>query len=125
MPISRVPTGKPGLNSFRRISEVAPVFGSSLPRNNSPKFVYQTWPLLSRITSCGSMVGRGRSYSVISILVERPVGRSKVLSGYSHWEDSLRLIDARNSADLRKVSGLGAHSGSIRFCGLIGWLTWA
>ena len=51
--------------------------------------------------------------------------RNDPTSGYSHFEESLRLIDARNSADLRNVSGFGAHSGSIRFCGLIGWLTCA
>src|SRR4029077_7260316 len=95
---------------------------SILPRYCSPKFEYQTVPLLSRITSCGSMVGRGRSYSVTSTLPARPVGRGSVLSAYCHLSDSDRLMLARNSANLRNDSGFGAHSGSIRFCGFVALL---
>ena len=59
-----------------------PVFGSSLPRNCSPKFEYQASPF-TMITSCGSMVGRGRSYSVMMTLVPRPLTRGRVLSSNS------------------------------------------
>ena len=56
----------------------------------------------------------------------RAPGRTgRVLSGYSHGRRLLKLMVARNSADFRNVSGFAAHSGSMRFCGLIGWLTWA
>src|SRR6185295_10931511 len=68
MPRSRLPVGKPLRSSGMAYSVCVPVLGSSLPRNCSPKFVYQASPF-TMITSCGSMVGRGRSYSVMMTLV--------------------------------------------------------
>ena len=41
-PRSRLPVGKPLRSSGMAYSVCLPVFGSSLPRNCSPKFVYQT-----------------------------------------------------------------------------------
>jgi hypothetical protein len=54
------------------------VFGSNFEMNCSPKSVYQTLPSLSRMMSCGSMVGRGSAYSVTMARVETPVGRGSV-----------------------------------------------
>src|SRR5712691_8491586 len=63
-------------------------------------------PCASTSTSCGSVVGRGSAYSVTMTRVARPLGRARVLSGYSHWETALRLTPARYSACLRNCSGL-------------------
>ena len=49
---------------------------------------------LSVITSWGEIVLRGKSYSVISTRVARPLGRGSVLNGYCHWP-LLRFTVAR------------------------------
>src|SRR5215470_12587642 len=54
----------------------------------------------SRITSCGSIMARGRSYSVKMTRVARPVGRGKNFSGY------YALIDAGEV--LRRCFQVGA-----------------
>ena len=61
---ARNPVGKPGLCSGTGYSVTLPVLGSSRPRFCSPKLEYQAMPSLSTMTSWGSMVSRGRSYSV-------------------------------------------------------------
>ncbi len=76
-PMSRLPTGKFGFGTVMAYSVCLPVFGSSLPRYCSPKFEYQMVPL-TRITSWGSIVWRGRSYSVMIALVPRPLTRGSV-----------------------------------------------
>ena len=78
-----------------------PVAGSSEPRNIWPKSEYQTVPLLSSSTSCGSIFGLGMSYSVITTWVERPFSRGIVLSGQLHVSCALRLTDASHSALFR------------------------
>ena len=77
---SSVPTGNPSLMTGIGYSVTLPVFGSILPRNIAPKSEYQTMPSRSRMTSCGSMFFRGKSYSVTITRVARPVGRGSVLS---------------------------------------------
>src|SRR3954454_18644389 len=119
MPRSRLTVGKPLRSSGMAYSVCLPVFGSSLPRNCSPKFEYQASPF-TMITSCGSMVGRGRSYSVMMTLVPRPLTRGRVLSSNSCFMPELRLMVARYSATLRKRSGLAARDWSTRRCGFIG-----
>src|SRR5437763_1589896 len=56
-------------------SETFSVLGSRRPRNCSAKWVNQTWPWASRMTSCGWICFRGRSYSVMTTWVARPSGR--------------------------------------------------
>ena len=80
------------------MSLVAPVLGSMTPTTCAPKSEYQTLPSRSTMTSCASAFRRGRSYSVITTLVERPLGRGRVLSGYSAASELPRLTLARNSA---------------------------
>ena len=82
MPRSRLPVGKPLRSSGMAYSVCLPVLGSILPRNCSPKFEYQASPF-TMMTSCGSMVARGRSYSVMMTLVPRPFTRGSVLSSNS------------------------------------------
>ena len=96
------PVGKPGFSSGIGNSVTAPVRGSSLPSVCSPKFEYQAMPSGSTMTSCGSMVGRGRSYSVMTTRVPRPTGRGSVFNAYSQRGAELRLIEARNSACSRR-----------------------
>src|SRR5438105_9498648 len=93
-----MPVGQPFLGSGTGYSVTLPVFGSSLPKVCSPKFENQGVPCASTTTSCGSMVGRGSSYSVMMAWVPRPFGRGRVLSEYSQAVPSLRLIELRNSA---------------------------
>ena len=76
----RKPVGNPGLCSGTGYSLALPVLGSSRPRNCSPKLEYQAMPSASITTSCGWMVSRGRSYSVMTTRVARPFGRGSVLS---------------------------------------------
>src|ERR1019366_4086778 len=95
------PVGEPFLGSGSGYSVTLPVLGSSLPMFCSPKLEYQAIPSLSTITSCGSIVGRGRSYSVMMTRVALPLGRGWVLSGYSHVEDWLKLMVLKNSACAR------------------------
>src|SRR6266699_3609697 len=75
-----VPTGKPCLFSGIGYCVTLPVLGSILPRNIWPKSEYQTVPCRSSITSCGSISGLGRSYSVMTTWVDLPVRRGRVLS---------------------------------------------
>ena len=49
------------LSSFTGYSVTLPVFGSMPPKYISPKSEYQAWPLVSIMTSCGSIVGRGKT----------------------------------------------------------------
>ena len=74
------PVGKPGFNSGTGYSVTVPLFGSSLPSVCSPKLQNHAMPSGSTITSCGWMVLRGRSYSVMTTRVPRPVGRGSVFS---------------------------------------------
>src|SRR3989442_7939927 len=76
----RSPVGNPGLCTSMGNSVTLPVFGSSRPRFCSPKLEYQAMPSLSTMTSCGEIVSRGRSYSVLTTRVARPEGRGCVLS---------------------------------------------
>ena len=94
----RAPVGKPGFSSGTRYSVTRPVLGSSLPSVCSPKLQYQATPSGSTMTSWGWIVGRGRSYSVMTTRVLRPVGRGSVLSSYGHDGRPLRLTPLRNSA---------------------------
>src|SRR4029450_1030110 len=95
---SRPPFGCSGRATGIAMSLVVPLFGSMTPTNCAPKSEYQTCPSLSTITSCGSAPLRGRSYSVMRTLVDRPLGRGSVLSGYSIASELPRLTLARNSA---------------------------
>src|SRR5215470_2757810 len=92
------PVGKPFLGSGTGYSVTFPVLGSSLPNVCSPKLEYQAIPSASTITSCGSIVGRGKSYSVMMTRVALPLGREKVLRGNPHVDDELRLIVLNHSA---------------------------
>src|SRR5258708_36361273 len=121
-----MPVGKPGRISGTGYSVTLAVPGSSLPRHCSPKLENHTVPAASTTTSCGSMVLRGRSYSVMMTRVDGPAGRGNVLSAYGQVGLELRLIDsryfARSSvpAPKRRVK-LGALT---RVCGCSGklWL---
>ena len=121
-----MPVGKPGRISGTGYSVTLRVLGSSLPRNCSPKFENHTAPAGSTTTSCGSMVFRGRSYSVMMTRVDAPVGRGSVFSEYDHTGPELRLMLARYfarssvPAPNRRVR-FGALT---RFCGCSGklWL---
>src|SRR5215470_6249355 len=79
----RLPTGASDLNFVTGNSVSLSVLGSNLEMKGSPKSEYHTAPWASTMTSCGSVVDRGRSYSVMMARVARPVGRGKVLRGYS------------------------------------------
>src|SRR2546427_58654 len=94
----KAPVGKPGFSSGTRYSVTRPVLGSSLPSVCSPKLQYQAMPSGSTMTSCGWIVARGRSYSVMTTRVPRPVGRGSVFSSYGHVEPPMRLTVLRNSA---------------------------
>src|SRR5437899_1797593 len=74
----RAPVGKPGFSSGTRYSVTRPVLGSSLPSVCSPKLQYQATPSGSTMTSWAWIVGRGRSYSVMTTRVLRPAGRGRV-----------------------------------------------
>ena len=89
-----------GLEIFTGYSVIFIVFGSNLEMNGSPKSEYQTLPSFT-IMSCGSVVGRARSYSVMITRVDWPFARGMVLSEYSQLEIALRLMVARYSANLR------------------------
>ena len=92
--IARLPSGASGLNFFTGYSVSFKVFGSNLEMNGLPKSEYQTTPSRA-ITSCGSITERGMEYSVTIALVERPVGRGRVLRSYAQWSVVLRLMVAR------------------------------
>src|SRR6185436_5673259 len=77
----RSPCGEPFFGSGTGYSVTLPVLGSSLPIDCSPKLEYHAMPSGSRMTSCGSINGRGRSYSVYTTCVALPLGRGNVLSG--------------------------------------------
>src|SRR2546430_14667866 len=94
----RAPVGKPGFSSGTRYSVTRPVLGSSLPSVCSPKLQYQATPSGSTMTSWGWIVGRGRSYSVITTRVLRPVRRGSALSSYGHDGRPLWSTPPRNSA---------------------------
>src|SRR5260221_13338184 len=92
---SSIPVGNPGLVTGTGYSVTLAVFGSSRPRNGSPKLENQAIPSASTMTSCGSMVFLGRSYSEMTTSVAAPVGRGSVLSGYGQVGPGLRLMLAR------------------------------
>src|SRR6266849_5243148 len=77
----------------------------------SPKLEYHTIPCESTTTSCGSIVARGRSYSVMMTCVAVPLGRGNVLRGYSHFEAELKLIvGARHACEPFRIRQLGRES---------------
>src|SRR5207253_11159607 len=86
------PVGEPFFGSGTGYSVTLPVLGSSFPSVCSPKLEYQAMPSTSTMTSCGSTVGRGKSYSVMMTRVALPLGRGKVLRGNCHAEAVLKLI---------------------------------
>src|ERR1700736_422990 len=90
-----MPVGKPALIVGTGYSVTLAVFGSSRPRNCSPKLENQTMPSPSTMTSCGSIVLRGRSYSVMMTCVDAPEGRGRVFNAYDHVGPELKLIVAR------------------------------
>src|SRR4029079_10154619 len=94
----RKPVGKPDLCSGTRYSVGVPDLGSSRPRNCSPKLEYQAMPSASTTTSCGWMVSRGRSYSVMTTRVLRPFGRGRGLSAEVHFAPQLRVDVPRKDA---------------------------
>src|SRR2546428_14100279 len=55
-------------------------------------------PSASTMTSCGSIVFRGRSYSVMMTRVDGPVGRGSVLSANGKSRLELKLMLARYRA---------------------------
>ena len=59
------PFGESGFKTGTGNSVVLPVFGSSFPIICSPKLMYQAIPSESTMTSCGCLVGFGKSYSVM------------------------------------------------------------
>src|SRR2546425_6874196 len=95
---SNMPVGNPGRLSGTGYSVNVAVLGSSLPRNCSPKFENHTTPSPSTMTSCGSIVFRGRAYSVMMTRVEAPLGRGSVLREYDHFGLELKLTVARYRA---------------------------
>src|SRR5215468_2861073 len=111
-PRSRLPVGWLGLKILVGYSVILSVFGSNFVTYGSPKSVYQTAPSLSTTMSCGSVVGRSRSYSVTMARVDGPLARGLVLSSYFHVSVPLRLIVARYSPNRRYCSGVPARDGS-------------
>src|SRR2546428_753942 len=107
----KAPVGKPGFSSGTRCSVTRPVLGSSLPSVCSPKLQYQAMPSGSTMTSCGWIVARGRSYSVMTTRAPRPVGRGSVFSSYGHVEPPLRLTGLRNSARACRADREGVRPG--------------
>src|SRR5262245_27518795 len=93
-----MPVGTPLRSVGTGYSVTFAVFGSSRPRNCWPKFENHTRPSPSTITSCGSKVFRGRSYSGTIARVDAPDGRGSVLSSYGQLDAELRLILARYEA---------------------------
>src|SRR5207247_1446924 len=92
-----------------------PVFGSSIPSTWDPKSLYQIIPSASAAASCGSVSGRGRSYSVMMTRVAFPVGLGSVFNGYCQLDEELRLTDARYRAERAAKRG-------PRSCGASQWL---
>ena len=80
-----------GLRDGQRVSTTLPVSGSSIPRTCVPKSAYQIMPSASAAASCGSVSGRGRSYSVMMTGALAPRVGGKVFSGYCQWDPELRL----------------------------------
>src|SRR3989442_12905364 len=123
---SNMPVGNPGRLSGTGYSVNVAVLGSSLPRNCSPKLETHTVPSASTMTSCGSIVFRGRSYSVMMTRVDGPVGRGSVLSEYDHVGPELRLTVARYFAKSSvPAPNRRVRSGALtRNCGCSGklWL---
>src|SRR5580704_5535000 len=108
---SSAPVGEPGFRTGMAYSRCAPVLGSSSPRKFSTKFEYQTWPRASMRTSCGAMVWRGRSYSVMTTRVARPFGRGKVGSELAYQiVVHLALGEPRLHPRLRGVVGVLRHA---------------
>src|SRR6266850_2331184 len=92
------PVGEPFFSSGTGCSVTLPLFGSSLPMLWSPKSEYHAMPSASTTTSCGSIVGRGRSYSVMMTRVPRPLGRGKLCNGNCQPGRELRLTLLSHSA---------------------------
>src|SRR4029450_800852 len=86
------PVGEPFLGSGTGYSVCLPVLESSFPSVCSPKLEYQAIPSPSTITSWGSIVGRGKSYSVMITRVALPLGRGNVLRGKLQLGEELKLI---------------------------------
>src|SRR4029079_3266649 len=120
------PLGCSGRTTGIAMSLVFPVLGSITPTNWAPKSEYQTCPSLSTTTSCGSASLRGRSYSVTTTLVERPLGRGNVLSGYSIASELPSVTFARNSAAALAASpvttGRSPRGPGSSGCGWVGVL---
>ena len=103
---SSAPVGKPGLIVGTGYSLTAPVFGSSFPRNCSPTFENHTMPSASTITSCGSIVFRGRLYSVmITRVAARPHDAAASSANRVRPTLCFRLI-----AIVREIVGAGAEA---------------
>src|SRR5207344_2880466 len=98
------PLGCSGRTTGIAMSLVFPDLGSITPTNWAPKSEYQTCPSLSTTTSCGSASLRGRSYSVTTTLVERPLGRGSVLSGSSAARHLPRVTLASHCCAARAAS---------------------
>src|SRR5262245_55429005 len=94
----RLPVGKPCFRIGTGYSVTFAVLGSSRPMFCSLKLEYHAIPCESTMTSCGSIIARGRSYSVMMTSVSFPLGREDVLRGYVHVEPELKLIVLRNRA---------------------------
>src|ERR1700741_3575515 len=99
--IESVPVGDPFFGSGTGYSVTLPVLGSSFPSVCSPKLEYQAMPSASTITSWGSIVGRGKSYSVMMTRVAAPFGRGNVLRGNCQVDEELKLIVLNHSACAR------------------------
>src|SRR5207253_8883417 len=97
------PVGEPFFGSGTGYSVTLPVLGSSFPSVCSPKLEYQAIPSASTITSWGSIVGRGKSYSVMMTRVALPLGRGKVLRENPQLEEELKLMVLNHSACARWI----------------------
>src|SRR6266536_1808412 len=121
------PVGEPFFGSGTGYSVTLPVLGSSFPSVCSPKLEYQAIPSPSTITSWGSIVGRGKSYSVMITRVAWPLGRGKVFRGNAHVADELKLILLNHSAWVRWTGSCSSPTNAVsrapsRSCGRSGVL---
>src|SRR4029453_15325749 len=121
------PVGEPFFLSGTGYSVCLPVLESSLPSVCSPKLEYQTIPSASTITSWGSIVGRGKSYSVMTTRVALPVGRGNVLRENSQVEEELKLIVPNTPACVRWTRVCSSPTNAVslspsRNCGCSGVL---
>ena len=82
----------------RGYSVTLPVLGSSRPRICSPKLEYQAMPSASTITSCGSMVSRGRSYSVMT---------TRVAAAFRAGQRLERVVPLRSRAQIDAAEKVG------------------